>query len=154
MAGYTVKRTFHTGIGVGDLDWSIGFFQQVLGFRLIDKAPRDPANQSFLTGVPGAQVTVAYLDCGGHLVELQGYTGPADRQVCRPRAVDIGHFHLCFVVDDLEAVVAACLSYDSRIRTLAPDVLVVDQGPNRGNKIQFVVLPDGVHIEFTTRVNE
>ena len=31
---------------------------------------------------------------------------------------------------------------------------MVDQGPNKGNKIQFVVLPDGVHIEFTTRVNE
>ena len=30
----------------------------------------------------------------------------------------------------------------------------VDQGPNKGNKIQFVVLPDGVHLEFTTRINE
>ena len=26
--------------------------------------------------------------------------------------------------------------------------------PNKGNKIQFVVLPDGVHLEFTTRVND
>ena len=68
--------------------------------------------------------------------------------------VDQGHFHLSFVVDDVEAVVAACKKYDRRIRTLSPDVMVVDQGPNKGNKIQFVVLPDGVHIEFTTRVNE
>jgi hypothetical protein len=34
---YTIKRTFHTGFCVGDLDWTIGFFQQVLGFKLIDK---------------------------------------------------------------------------------------------------------------------
>jgi hypothetical protein len=32
MSGYTIKRTFHTGFCVGDLDWTIGFFQQVLGF--------------------------------------------------------------------------------------------------------------------------
>ncbi|MDP1989654.1 MAG: hypothetical protein Q8K00_01425 [Syntrophales bacterium] len=26
--------------------------------------------------------------------------------------------------------------------------------PNKSNTIQFVVLPDGVHLEFTTRINE
>ena len=31
---------------------------------------------------------------------------------------------------------------------------MVDQGPKKGNKIQFVVLPGGAHIEITTRVNE
>jgi catechol 2,3-dioxygenase-like lactoylglutathione lyase family enzyme len=113
---YTIKRTFHTGFCVGDLDWTIGFFQQVLGFTLVDKAPRDPKNQSFITGVAGAQVMVAYMDCAGHSVELQDYSGPADRKEYRPR--------------------------------------MVDQGPNKGNKIQVIVLPDGVHLEFTTRVND
>jgi catechol 2,3-dioxygenase-like lactoylglutathione lyase family enzyme len=154
MAGYTIKRAFHTGFCVGDLDWTIGFFQNVLGFTLIDKAPRDPRNQSFVSGVPGAHVMIAYMDCAGHSLELQEYSGPADRQGYRPRMVDIGHFHLSYVVDDVEAVVAACKKYDPRIRTLSPQPLEVDQGPNRGNKIQFVVLPDGVHLEFTTRINE
>jgi hypothetical protein len=70
----------------------------VLGFKLIDKAPRDPGNQSFLTGVPGALVMIAYMDCAGHSLELQDYGGPADRQEYRPRMVDMGHFHLSFVV--------------------------------------------------------
>ena len=154
MAGYTIKRTFHTGFCVGDLDWTIGFFQQVLGFKLVDKAPRDPRKQSFLTGVPGTQVTIAYMECAGHTLELQAYSGPADRRECRPRAVEMGHFHVSFVVDDVDAVVTACRKYDPRIRTLSPEAMVVDQGPNKGNTIQFVVLPDGVHLEFTTRVNE
>ena len=151
---YTIKRTFHTGFCVGDLDWTIGFFQQVLGFKLVNKAPRDPRNQSFLTGVPVAQVMVAYMDCAGHSLELQDYSGSANRQEYRPRMVDQGHFHLSFVVDDVDAVVAACKKYDNRIRTLSPHSMVVDQGPNKGNTIQFVVLPDGVHLEFTTRINE
>jgi catechol 2,3-dioxygenase-like lactoylglutathione lyase family enzyme len=127
MTACTIKRTFHTGFCVGDLDWTIGFFQQVLGFTLIDKAPRDSRNQSFVTGVPGAQVMIAYMDGAGHSLD---------------------------VVDDVDEVVAACRRYDDRIRTLSPRPLEVDQGPNKGNKIQFVVLPDGVHIEFTTRVND
>jgi len=153
MSGYTIKRTFHTGFCVGDLDWTIGFFQQVLGFKLIDKAPRDSKNQSIITGVPGAQVMIAYMDCAGHLLELFEYSGPADRQEYRPRMVDMGHFHLSYVVDDVDAVVAACKKYDNRIRAVSLNPLEVDQGPNKGNKIQFVVLPDGVHLEFTTRVN-
>jgi catechol 2,3-dioxygenase-like lactoylglutathione lyase family enzyme len=154
MTDYTIRRTFHTGFCVGDLDWTIGFFQKVLGFTLLDKAPRDPRNQSFVTGVPGAQVMIAYMDGAGHPLELQEYSGPEDRQKHRPRMVDVGHFHLSYVVDDVDAVVAACRRYDDRIRTLSPRPLEVDQGPNKGNKIQFVVLPDGIHIEFTTRVNE
>ena len=94
------------------------------------------------------------MDGAGHSLELQEYSGPADRQEYRPRMVDMGHFHLSYVVDDVDAVVAACKKYDPRIRTLSPSPLVVDQGPNKGNKIQFVVLPDGVHVEFTTRINE
>lgn len=154
MADYTVKRTFHTGLTVADLDWTIGFFQQVLGFELMDKAPRDPKNQSFITGVPGAEVMIAYMQCPGHQLEIFQYSGPEGRATHRPRMVDVGHYHVSFVVDDVEAVVAACKSHDSRIRALSETPLVVDQGPNKGNSIQFVVLPDGVHIEFTTRINE
>lgn len=154
MADYTIKRMFHTGLSVDDLDWTIGFFQKVLGFELIDKAPRDPKNQSFITSVPGAQVMIAYMEFGGHSLEIMDYSGPEDRQHHRARMVDTGHFHLSFVVDDVDAVVAACKAYDERIVTLSQQPMEVDQGPNKGNRIQFIVLPDGLHVEFTTRVNE
>lgn len=151
MTAYHVMRTFHTGLCVEDLDWSIGFFRDVLGFELLDKAPRDSRNQSFITGVSGADVIIAYMDCPGHSLELMQYTGPVGKESFYPRMVDVGHFHLSYVVDNVEEIVTACLEYDPRIRTLAPKPMEVDRGPNRGNKIQFVVLPDGVHIEFTTQ---
>ena len=126
---YAIKRTFHTGFCVGDLDWSIGFFQQVLGFKLVDKAPRDPRNQSFVSGVPGVQVMIAYMDCAGHSLELQDYRGSADRQEYRPRMVDLGHFHVSFVVDDVDAVVAACKSYDAH-----PDPVAASPGGGPGTQ--------------------
>jgi catechol 2,3-dioxygenase-like lactoylglutathione lyase family enzyme len=154
MGNFSVRRAFHTGITVGDLDWSIGYFCSVLGYELLDKAPRDPKNQSFVSGVPGAQVTIAYIRGHGHELELLEFGGPDDRTAYRPRMVDVGHFHVCLVVDDVEAAVAASLAHDPRVKTVSPRPLVVDQGPNKGNSIQFVCLPDGLHIEFTTRRNE
>jgi catechol 2,3-dioxygenase-like lactoylglutathione lyase family enzyme len=126
----------------------------VLGFELLDKAPRDTKNQSFVSGILDADVVIAYMQCPGHQLALFQYSGPEGRATHKPRMVDVGHFHLSFVVDDIDAVVAACKSYDGRIRTLSVTPMAVDQGPNKGNTIQFVVLPDGVHIEFTTRKGE
>ena len=154
MADFVVQRTFHTGICVEDLDWTIGFFRDVLGYKLINKAPRDPRNQSFITGVPGADVVIAYMEGPGHNIELLCYSGPEDRRNYRPRMVDTGHIHLCLVVDDVEAAMKACKAYDARITTLSPTFMEVDQGPNKGNRIIFIVLPDGLTIEFTTRVND
>jgi catechol 2,3-dioxygenase-like lactoylglutathione lyase family enzyme len=151
MNGFKVIDTFHTGICVEDLDFNIGFFTQVLGYGLIDRAPRDPKNQSFITGVPGAEVEVAYLQGPGHRVELLCYSGPADRKSYQPRMVDAGHFHLALVVDDVEAAAARSMAYDQRITTLSPTYMEVDQGPNKGNRIIFIKLPGGLIIEFTTQ---
>lgn len=154
MSDFTIRRTFHTGVCVADLDWTAAFLTEVLGYELIDRAPRDPRNQSFITGVPGAKVEIAYVQGHGHGLELLCYSGPDDRSHYKPRMVDVGHFHLCLVVDNVEAAVAASRRFDARITTLSPTPMEVDQGPNKGNKIQFIVLPDGMMIEFTTRVND
>lgn len=154
MNNFTVRRTFHTGICVADLDWSVAFFTKVLGYKLINRAPRDPRNQSFISGVEGAKVEIAYISGHGHGLELLCHSGPEDRVHYRPRMVDVGHFHICLVVDDVEAAVAACQAFDERITPLSPVPKLVDQGPNKGNSIQFITLPDGVILEFTTRVND
>ena len=154
MASVKVKRVFHTGICVADLDWSVDFFCGVLGFELLDRAPRQPENQSFVTGCPGADVEIAYVQGPGHALELLCYSGPEDRRQYKPRMVDVGSVHLCLVVDDVEAAASACQAFDSGITTLSPRPLVVDAGPNKGNRIIFMQLPDGVTIEFTTRIND
>lgn len=151
MANFQVLKTFHTGICVADLDFTVGFLCDVLGYELINRAPRDPKNTAFITNVPGADVEIAYVAGPGHNLELLCYGGPADRKAYRPRMVDSGHFHIALVVDDIEAAIADSLAYDERITTLSPTFMEVDQGPNAGNRIIFIVLPDGMMIEFTTQ---
>jgi len=58
------------------------------------------------------------------------------------------------MVDDVESAVEACKAYHKEIRTLSPVPLVVDSGPNKGNQVIMVVLPDGMMIEFTNTRKE
>lgn len=149
MRNIKVKKYYHTGIVVADVNWTVTFLNDVLGFELLDKSSREPGNQEFVTGVTGIEVVIAYMRIHDQLFEISQYGGRAAREHHRPRMVDVGHYHLCLMVDDVDMAVQRCLAYDDRITTLSPTPLVVDSGPNKGNKVIVVVLPDGMMIEFT-----
>lgn len=149
MGHVEVNKYYHTGIVVADVDWTVKFLSDILGFEFLDKSSREPKNQEFVTGVTGIEVVIAYMRIHDQLFEISQYGGSAEFEHHRPRMVDVGHYHLCLMVDDVEMAVRKCLAYDDRITTLSPAPLVVDSGPNKGNKVIVVVLPDGMMIEFT-----
>jgi len=149
MGRIEVKKYYHTGIVVADVDWTVKFLSDTLGFEFLDKSAREPKNQEFVTGVTGIEVVIAYMRVHDQLFEISQYGGRAELEHYRPRMVDVGHYHLCLMVDDVELAVKRCLAYDDRITTLSPTPLVVDSGPNKGNRVIVVVLPDGMMIEFT-----
>ena len=153
MNSIEVKKYYHTGIVVADVDWTVTFLSDILGFELLDKSSREPGNQEFVTGVTGIEVVIAYMRIHDQLFEISQYGGRAELNHHRPRMVDVGHYHLCLMVDDVDLAVERCLAYDDRITTLSPTPLVVDSGPNKGNKVIVVVLPDGMMIEFTNTRN-
>ena len=153
MSRIEVKKYYHTGIVVADVDWTVKFLRDTLGFEFLDKSSREPKNQEFVTGVTGIEVVIAYMTIHDQLFEISQYGGRAELEHFRPRMVDVGHYHLCLMVDDVDLAVEKCLAYDDRIRTLSPTPLVVDSGPNKGNKVIIVVLPDGMMIEFTNTRN-
>ena len=148
MHNFSVVKTVHMGMVVGDLDWTVPFFEEVFGFELIDRSPRDIKNQSFITGVEGAQATIAYMQSPGLLLEIVQYDNPPGRQHYRPEMVEVGHFHICILIDDVTAAINACQSYDKRIEFLSPAPMEVDKGPNKGNKVIVMRLPDGVMVEL------
>ena len=73
---YRVLGTNHTSFTVSSLDRTIGFFRDCLGFQLLNRAPRDPAIVSRITGVEGADMEIAFLRGPGCTVELIEYKGP------------------------------------------------------------------------------
>ena len=147
-----VIGTNHTGITVQDLMYTVGYFTKVLGYELVgEPASRSLANMEKVTGVEGCNVEIAYVKGGGHVIELLQYHGPDDRQVYRPRCVDVGHWHLSINVVDLEATTAESLRFGC---SKVGDQIIVDNGPNKGNKIQYMALKDGMVVELTWVANQ
>ena len=142
---FKVLGTNHTSFTVSNLDRTVGFFRDCLGFELISKAPRDPALVSRITGVEGADMVVAFLKAPGHTLELIEYRAPAGKGAGKARPCDTGFAHVAFNVDDAAAAVEAAQRYG--VKPVAPPV-AIDQGPNKGRRVVYVRDWDGVTLEF------
>jgi catechol 2,3-dioxygenase-like lactoylglutathione lyase family enzyme len=142
---FRVLGTNHTSFTVSDLDRSLGFFRDCLGFEVISKAPRDPALVSRITGVAGADMMIAFLKAPGHTIELIEYRAPADKGAVKARPCDTGFAHLAFNVDDAQAAVAAAQHYG--VKPISQPV-TIDQGPNQGRKVVYLRDWDGITIEL------
>ena len=140
-----ILSTNHTSFTVSDLDRSLGFFEQVLGFEVTSKAPRAPDVIARVTGVEGTEVMIAYVRGPGHSIELIEFTGPTNRQTMRPRACDLGFCHIAYDVRGLDELIDQAKAFD-----VVPEgeVITVDQGPNAGARLVYLRDPDGVTFEL------
>ena len=145
MSYFHVLSTNHTSFTVSDLDCSIAFFTEALGFDLLNRAPRDPKLIEVITGVPGADIEVAYIQGPGHRLELIQYHAPAERCQVESRPCDTGFAHVAYDVDDAAAAVAASAAH--QVLPLGP-ITTIDKGPNAGGKVVYLRDPDGVTIEY------
>lgn len=136
----------HTGITVLDLDRSVAMFRDLFGFEVFDRADRDPAIISRVTGVAGARVEIAYMRNGPVAVELLCYSAPADRKDYRPAPCDLGSLHMAMNVDDMDAIMEKARLWPLDV---VGEEVVIDKGPNTGSRIVYLRNPeDGLILEM------
>ena len=136
----------HTGITVSNLERSLAFWRDVLGFELSHRAHQKGDLAAEITGVPGAEIQLAVLKTPtGHKIELLEYLAPADHTHLEPRPCDIGSVHIALTVDDLDAVLGAIAPFGWKVAG-EPQTLAL--GPNTGRRVVYVRDPDGTTIEF------
>ncbi len=144
-AAFRILAADHTGFTVSNLERSLAFWRDVLGFELSHRPHQTGDLASEITGVPGAEISIAVLKGYGHKIELLEYLAPAERQHLRPRPCDVGSVHVALLVDDLDAVLkriaASGWNAAGKPQTLAA-------GPNTGKRVVYVRDPDGTTIEF------
>ncbi len=145
MSGFRVLSTNHTSFTVSDLDRSIAFFRDALGFEVTSRAPRDPRAIRHITGVSGAEIEVAYIRGPGHSLELIQYLAPPARGQVVAEPCDTGFAHVAYDVDDIEAALEAVSAHG--VAPINPP-WVVDRGPNAGRRVVYCRDPDGITIEF------
>jgi len=135
----------HTGITVANLERSLAFWRDVLGFELSHRTHHTGALASEVTGVPGAELTLAVLKAPGHKIELLEYHAPADRTRANLRPCDVGSVHVAFTVDNLDAVLERIAASGWKA---AGSPQTLQSGPNVGKRVVYVRDPDGTTIEF------
>lgn len=145
MAAFKVLSTNHTSFTVSDLERSVAFYRDILGFEVTSIAPRDPQFIERVTGVTGADILVAYVRAPGHSLELIEYRSPEDRGKVQSRPCDTGFAHVAFDVDDVDAATAA-IEKAGVVPINRPQE--VNAGPNKGRKVVYARDPDGVTIEL------
>ena len=145
MSDFKILDTNHTSFTVSDLDATLAYFRDVLGFAVTPKLPRGPNVVRDVTGIEGAEITVAFVDAPGHRIELIEYAAPADRSRIAARPCDTGATHIAFDVDDIDAAIAA--SANAGFAPLGT-VAITDAGPNKGGRIVYLRNADGLAIEL------
>ena len=137
----------HTSFTVSNLDRSLAFYVDLLGFSVIHIRPE--ITQTYfrrVVGFPDAVVKGAYLAIPGteHRLELFEYVQPrgipANVEVNNP-----GSAHIAYLVDDLPALYTHLKANGARFHT-AP--IALDEGPNAGGVAVYLLDPDGITIEL------
>jgi len=142
---FKILAADHTGFTVADLERSLRFWRDVLGFELSHRAHHTGELASEVTGVPGAEIFIAVLKAPGHRIELLEYRAPADRKRIAVRACDVGSVHVALTVDNLDAVLIGIADSGWQVAG-TPQTLA--SGPNAGKRVAYVRDPDGTTIEF------
>src|SRR5262249_28943860 len=136
----------HTGITVSNLERSLVFWRDVLGFKLSHTAHQKGELAREITGVDGAEIKLAVLKApGSHKIELLEYLAPADRKRASLRPCDVGSVHLALLVEDLNAALDR-IAVSGWKTAGQPQILT--KGPNAGKRVVYVRDPDGTTIEL------
>ena len=143
---FRILAADHTGITVSNLERSLAFWRDVLGFELSHGAHQRGEMAEQITGVKGAELKLAVLKTpSGHKIELLEYLSPPDRKNVHLGPSDVGHVHVALIIDNLEAVLKriAASGWNAAGK---PQTLT--KGPNSGKRVVYVRDPDGTTIEF------
>ena len=142
---FRILAVDHTGITVTNLERSLKFWRDVLGFELSHRPHQTGTLASEITGVAGAEIKIAVLKGYGHKIELLEYLAPADRKHLDVRPCDVGSVHVALMVDDLDALLETIAKSGWKAAG-KPQTLTA--GPNAGKRVVYVHDPDGTTIEF------
>jgi len=135
----------HTGFTVINIERSLTFWRDVLGFELSHRAHHTGDLASEVTGVPGADISLAVLKAPGHKIELLEYHAPPERKRVNLRPCDVGSVHVAFTVENLDAILSAIAAFGWRT---AGNPQTLKTGPNAGRRVVYVRDPDGTTIEL------
>jgi lactoylglutathione lyase len=143
----TIVGAHHTAYQVADLERSLAFYRDLLGFELVWQRVNEEEYVREIVGQPDATLHQAMLRFPGsdHMLELIDYRGVA-RTPVDTNPVNPGTAHICLVVSEFRSF------YDTLVAAGVPSVsdgpVAVVSGPNEGRLAVYMIDPDGFRLEL------
>jgi catechol 2,3-dioxygenase-like lactoylglutathione lyase family enzyme len=136
-------RLTHIGLCVSDLESSLHFYRDLLGFSLRSELRVSGEPSRTLLRLAEVDLHAVYLERDGVCLELLHYAVPGAVGAGEPRPMNArGLTHLSLRVDDLDAVLAALRAGGTRV---LEETLI---RPRPGAAAVFVCDPDATLIEL------
>ena len=142
--GMNVQRLSHIGICVTDLEASVAFYCDALGFAELSRLEVSGPEPDQLLDLKDVALRAVYLERDGTRIELLRFDSPGETGGPGPRPVNQpGLTHLSLRVTDLDEAVAAVESRGGRV--LAGSRI---HNPRYDTSAVFVTDPDGLRLEL------
>jgi catechol 2,3-dioxygenase-like lactoylglutathione lyase family enzyme len=144
-----IGRVDSIGIAVSDMDRSLAFYTQVLGFERVGGREATGESWERLYGVFGLRVRIERLRLGSEFIELLEFETPRGRPLpVDTRSNDLWFQHVAIIVSDMDKAYAELRRHGVRHASTAPQRLP-DWNPNAGGIEAFYFRdPDGNHLEI------
>jgi glyoxylase I family protein len=138
------SRISHLGICVSNLEDSLAFYRDALGFEYLRELSASGPDTETLLKLPGADLRAVYLRRDGFVIELLHYTHPGAQGSGAPRPLNgLGLTHLSLRVADLDRAIADLEAQG--VNVLSETKI---HNPALDAKAVFVTDPDGTLIEL------
>ena len=139
-----VERFSHLGLCVSDLERSLRFYRDGLGFREASRLSVSGAETETLLGLADVKLEAVYLQRDGFVLELLHYAAPGVTGDAQPRAMNaLGLTHLSLRVTRLDEAVASLVAAGGRVLESTRI-----HNERLGARAIFVVDPDGTRVEL------
>jgi len=142
---FTITGADHVGFAVTSLDAALRSWVEGFGARLLRRGEMDGAFLEQVTGATGASLKTAMLEIADQQIELLEYTSAPAHDGSHMQPYHAGFAHLALRVTNLDSVLAHMAPYGWTPQGIPQ---VVEQGPNVGTRVMYIIGPDGETVEL------
>lgn len=147
MTKWQVEGFVHSGITVKNLEKSLVFYTELLGFTLLKRQTNDVPYIYDIVEIAGLEkIEIAFLQTpDGTTVELLEYVGVATYP-SEARSCDYGTGHICLKVTNLHAMYHDLSAQG--VQFVSKEVVTITAGNHKGALAVYMKDPDGYLIEL------
>ena len=137
------------GITVSDLDSSVDFYSNVLGFTKVSDEEVWGEDYEHLEGIFGIRMRIARLKLGDEYIELTEFLTPKGRPIpVDSRSNDRWFQHIAIVVSDIDMAYDQLRKFKVQHSSTAPQEIPAWNKPAAGIKAFYFKDPDGHNLEL------